>query len=102
MDQTCQRLIRKPAHIPVDLEGGGAATQAKAVLGPKITVSPNDFLKIVGKMDRPVIVVNNPGGLGFSRTWQYLTSYKGFLFHTVSKSEMFFPNCEVYEAKKMT
>ena len=84
------------------MEGGGAAAQAKAVLGPKITVSPNDFLKIVAKMDRPVIVVNNPGGLGFSKTWQYLTSYKGFLFHTVVKNGLFFQNCEVYEAKKIT
>jgi hypothetical protein len=84
------------------LESGNAAAQAKAVLGPKITISTPDFVKIVRKMESPVIIVNNPGSLGFSRTWQYLTSYKGFLFHTLSKSELFFPNCEVFEAKKIS
>jgi len=84
------------------MEGESGASQAKAVLGPKITVSPAEFLRVVSKMDKPVVVVNNPGGLGFSKSWQYLTSYKGFLFHTVSKAQLFFPNCEVYEAKKIT
>lgn len=86
----------------LQLEGGDAASQARAVLGPKITVSPVEFLKVVARMDKPVIVVNKPAGLGFSKTWQYLTSYKGFLFHTVSKSELYFESCELYEAKKMT
>jgi hypothetical protein len=84
------------------LEGGGAAAQAKAVLGPKITVQPLDFMRIVAQMNRPVVVINNPGGIGFSKTWQYLTSYKGFLFHTVSKKELTFDNCEIFEAKKIT
>ena len=84
------------------MEGGGDAAKAKVVLGHKVTVSTNDFLKIVGRMDRPVIVVNNPGGLGFSKTWQYLTSYKGFLFHTIAKEELIFRDCELYEAKKIT
>ena len=60
-----------------------------------------EFLKIVEKMDRPVVVINNPGGLGFNKTWQYLTSYKGFLFHTLSKKELAFENCEIFEAKKI-
>ena len=77
------------------MEGGGAAAQAKAVLGPKITVQPLDFMRIVAQ-------INNPGGIGFSKTWQYLTSYKGFLFHTVSKKELTFDNCEIFEAKKIT
>ena len=84
------------------MESGGEAAQAKAVLGPKITVSTSEFIKIIGRMNNPVVVVNNPGGLGFSKSWQYLTSYKGFLFHTVSKEELTFRDCEVYEARKMT
>ncbi|MGA2666414.1 MAG: hypothetical protein ABSF83_15870 [Nitrososphaerales archaeon] len=84
------------------MEGGNAASQAKAVLGPKITVTPVEFLKVVARMDKPVIVVSRPAGLGFSRTWQYLTSYKGFLFHTISKSELYFESCELYETRKMT
>ncbi len=84
------------------MESGGAQAQAKAVLGPKITVTPADFVKVVRKMDSPVIVSVKPGSLGFSPTWQYLTSYKGFLFYTTSKDQLFFPNSEVYEAKKIT
>jgi hypothetical protein len=84
------------------LEGGGEAAKAKAVLGQKITVTPEEFVKIISKMDQPVVIVNNPGGLGFSKTWQYLTSYKGFVFHTASKNEITFSGCEIYEAKKVT
>jgi hypothetical protein len=84
------------------LESGGAEAQAKAVLGPKITVRPEDFVRIVSQMDRPVVVINNPGTFGLSKTWQYLTSYKGFLLHTISKKELAFDNCEIFEAKKIT
>ena len=83
------------------MESGKPTGHASAVLGPKITVSPAEFVKIVKKMESPVVIVSNPGNLGFSRTWQYLTSYKGFIFHTVSRDQLFFPNCEVYEAKKI-
>ncbi len=83
------------------MEGEDQNAKAKAVLGPKITVDVIEFLKIVEKMDRPVVVINNPGGLGFNKTWQYLTSYKGFLFHTLSKKELAFENCEIFEAKKI-
>jgi hypothetical protein len=84
------------------LEGGGEAAKAKAVLGQKITVAPEVFMRIVSKMDQPVVVVNNPGSLGFSKSWQYLTSYKGFVFHTVSSNPLDFPGCEMFEAKKIT
>jgi hypothetical protein len=96
------RLIRKPSQQSSDLEGGGEAAKAKAVLGQKITVAPDEFMRIVSRMDRPVVVVNNPGSLGFTKSWQYLTSYKGFVFHTVSKNALSFPGCEMYEAKKIT
>jgi hypothetical protein len=84
------------------LEGGGDQfAKARAVLGPKITVDVIEFMRIVEKMDRPVVVIHNPGGLGFSRNWEYLASYKGFLFHTVSRKQLAFMNCELYETKKM-
>ena len=83
------------------MEGGGAAAKAKAVLGPKITVEPIDFLRILAQLQKPVVIVNNPGSIGLSKTWQYMTSYKGFLFHTVSKRQLELGDCEIYETKKM-
>lgn len=83
------------------MEGGGDAAKAKAVLGHKITVEPAVFARIVNSMESPVVVFSRPGQLGFSPTWQYLTSYKGFLFHTVSKVELTYPNAEMFEAKKV-
>ena len=85
-----------------DLEGGGDAAKAKAVLGHRITVEPAVFAQIVRRMDNPVVVYSKPGQLGFSPVWQYLTSYKGFLFHTVSKVELSYANAEMFETKKMT
>ncbi len=84
------------------MESGGDAARAKAVLGHKVTVDSVVFNRIVRSMQDPVVVFSRPGQLGFSPTWQYLTSYKGFLFHTTSKVELSFPNAEMYETKKMT
>lgn len=84
------------------MESGGDAAKAKAVLGHRVTVEPAVFARIVRSMESPVVIFSKPGQLGFSPAWQYLTSYKGFLFHTVSKVELSYPNAEMYEAKKMT
>ena len=84
------------------MEGGGAAAKAKAVLGNRITVEPAVFARIVNKMADPVVVFSRPGQLGFSPAWQYLTSYKGFLFHTISKVQLTYPNAEMIETKKIT
>ena len=84
------------------MESGGDAARANAVLGHKVTVEPIIFTRIVRSMQSPVVVFSRPGQLGFTPTWQYLTSYKGFIFHTASKVELSFPNAEMYETKKMT
>lgn len=83
------------------MESGGDAAKAKAVLGHKITVEPQVFARIVNSMESPVVVFCKPGSLGFTPAWQYLTSYKGFLFHTVSKVQLSYPNAEMFETKKI-
>lgn len=84
------------------MDSGGEAAKAKAVLGHRVTVEPDVFAQIVRKMDNPVVVFTRPGQLGFTPTWQYLTSYKGFLFHTASRVELSYPNAEMFETKRMT
>jgi hypothetical protein len=83
------------------LESGGDAAKAKAVLGHRISVDPAVFASIVNSMESPLVVFSKPGSLGFSPTWSYLTSYKGFLFHTVSKVKLSYPHAEMIETKKI-
>ena len=73
---------------------GGAAGAAAAaaianaikVSGAIVKVDPNDFRKIMGKMDAPLVVRAEGGFL--SRKYQYLTAYKGLIFYTKSPSEL--------------
>ena len=67
-----------------------AAAVANAIKasGAIVKVEPDDFQKILGKMDAP-LVVRAEGGV-LSKNFQYLTSYKGFIFYTKSRSEFSF------------
>jgi hypothetical protein len=73
------------------------AIKASGVL---VQVSPEDFNTILGKIEKP-LVISSTGG--FIRTnYQYLTSYKGFVFHTRCPSPVdFSPKIELVTAKKI-
>jgi len=64
----------------------GAAAAAAAIAnaikasGAIVSVEPSDFEIILARMERP-LVVSAEGGF-FSTKYQYLTSYKGLIFHT--------------------
>ncbi|MDF7798044.1 hypothetical protein P4C99_01115 [Pontiellaceae bacterium B1224] len=80
-----------------------AATIANAIkaCGTLIRVEPQEFLKIVGKQDQPLVVIKSPGA--FSHSTKYLTSYKGLAFHCKSQTELMIPsNTEVIHAKKFS
>ncbi len=68
--------------------GAGAAGAAAAIaealkaMGPIICVEPQDFLAILEKTEKP-LVVQSPSG--FMTKYKYLTSYKGLTFFTKSK-----------------
>jgi hypothetical protein len=73
--------------------GGAAGAAAAAAIanaikasGAIVKVDPNDFRKIMAKMDAPLVVRAEGGFL--SRKYQYLTAYKGLIFHTKSPSEL--------------
>jgi hypothetical protein len=63
-----------------------AANRASGVV---VTVTPENFMKILARAERP-IVVHAAGGV-FSTSYQYMTTYRGLAFHTKSKKPVGLP-----------
>jgi hypothetical protein len=79
-----------------------AATIAQAVRasGAIVSVNPDDFLYILSKTSRP-LVITATGGM-FKAHYQYLTSYKAFVFHTKSPAPLPLPaDVELIAANKI-
>lgn len=79
-----------------------AAAVAKAIKasGAIVTVNTSLFLSILSKTDKPLVIVSE-GGL-FRKNYQYLTGYKGFVFHTKSADPLQFSmHVEKIEAGKI-
>jgi len=68
--------------------GAAAAAVANAIKasGTLVRVSPTNFLTIVSKSEKPLVIVAE-GGV-FSISYQYLTSYKGLAFFTKSSDPL--------------
>jgi len=66
-----------------------AIAQAIKASGVLIRVSPNDFQKILRKVEQPLVIYAK-GGF-FTANHQYLTSYKGFAFFTKTTTEIILP-----------
>jgi hypothetical protein len=90
--------------------GGGAAAaaavraaaiaQAIKASGAIVSVSPDDFLYIMSKSSRP-LVVTATGGV-FKTNYQYLTAYKGLAFYTKSPAPLLLPgDIELIAAQKI-
>ena len=84
--------------------GGASAAAAMAqaikASGAIIRVEPDEFQKILHRQDAPLVVVAVGGFRG--RTWQYLTSYKGLVFHTKTTDQVVLPSrTEIVHAKKI-
>ena len=65
-----------------------ATTNAIKAMGPIVLVEQDDFLSILRKMDRP-IVVHSPSG--FLTKYKYLTIYRGLYFACKSKEPLMLP-----------
>ena len=77
-----------------------AVMQAVRAMGVIVKVKPEDFLRIVERVPEP-LVVRAPHGM-FSKKTNYIVSYKGFAFFTVSKDEIRLPAAaEVIHADSM-
>ena len=90
--------------------GGSAASAAAAraaaiaraikASGSIVSVESDDFLSIVSRGDRPLVVMA-PGGF-IKRNYQYFTSYKGLAFFTSSPVPLSLPsNIELIAANKI-
>jgi hypothetical protein len=87
--------------------GGGAAAarlaaiaQAIKASGAIVRVEPNDFVVILARTDRPLVVMAVGGWL--KPNYQYLTAYKGILFFTKSPTDLQLPgDAEVVTSKKI-
>jgi hypothetical protein len=79
-----------------------AAAIANAIKasGVVVRVEPQDFVNILSKVEKPLVVYAE-GGF-FSKSFQYLSSYKGLAFFTKSPEPIqFAPGAEVILAKKI-
>ena len=66
-----------------------AIAQAIRASGVLVRVSPDDFQKVLRKVEHPLVICATSGL--FKHYYQYLTSYKGLAFYTKSSSEIILP-----------
>ncbi len=77
-----------------------AMVQAVRASGVLVRVEPDDFLKILGK-NRSALVVVSTGGL-LSKSYHYLTSYKGLAFYTKTPTVLSLPgDVELISARQI-
>lgn len=82
--------------------GGAAAAiaQATKASGVIVRVEPDDFTRILNRIDEPLVVHTERAGFG--KKYKYLTSYKGIAFFTRSSSRLYLPGKpEVVVAKSI-
>jgi hypothetical protein len=58
--------------------------------GVFVKLDAKDFLKLINENDDLLIVISETGI--FTNQYQYLTSYKGFIFHCKSKEQLPLPS----------
>lgn len=77
-----------------------AIAQAIKASGVIVHVAPSDFLTLLGKSERPLVVVAH--GRFLAPKHQYLTAYKGLAFYTRSGEAIPLPgNVELIEARSI-
>lgn len=93
--------------VPGGAAGAGSGAAAAAAIanaikasGAIVRVEPEDFLRILGRVEKPVVVVASSTFL--NTRFKYLTSYKGLAFFTKTSRELHLPgSAEVILAKKI-
>ena len=77
-----------------------AVAQAIKASGAIVQVSPRDFLTLLGKSERPLVVAAR--GRFLAPKHQYLTSYKGLAFYARSDEAIRLPqSVELIEARSI-
>ena len=76
-----------------------AMAEASKAIGAIVCVEPQDFLAILEKNEKPLVVYSLAG---FLTQYKYLTSYKGLTFFTKSKEALLIPaSVETIIARKI-
>jgi hypothetical protein len=87
------------------MNGGGAAAAAAIAnaikaSGAIVRLKEEDFIKVISRTENPVIIVSKGGFM--KKDFDYLTAYKGFIFHVRTKNEMNLPgDSEIISAKQI-
>lgn len=88
--------------------GGGAAAAARAAAiaraikasGAIVSLEPEEFLKILSEVERPLVVMATGGWL--KTNYQYLVGHKGLVFFTKSPTPLILPgDAELVTARKI-
>ena len=87
--------------------GTGAAAAAHAATakaikasGAIVSIEPSEFRSILRKVEKPLVVTATGGFM--SRSYQYLTGYKGFVFFAKSRTPLELPrDAELITARKI-
>jgi len=86
--------------------GAGAAAAAAALAeavkasGAIVKMEPNDFKKILAKAEKPLVVIARSGWK--NKNYNYLTSYRGLIFYTKTKTALILPgDADSISAKKI-
>ena len=75
--------------------------KAVKVSGSRVQLRPEEFERLISRTVRDRLVISSQKRF-FSRTFQYLTSYKGFTFYTESAKPLSFPvTHDTIEAEKI-
>jgi hypothetical protein len=87
----------------MDASAAAHAAQVNALkaTGVVVRLEIHDWLKILERMDRPLVVIGMGGVI--KKHNQYLTSYRGLAFFATSKDTIVLPpRCEVVRARKIS
>lgn len=77
-----------------------AAAHAIKASGAIVSVNPQDFLSILHKTERPLVVTAEEKFL--RAVYKYLTSYRGLVFFTKTKEQLHLPSdVELVISKKI-
>lgn len=78
------------------------AARARAIRasGAIVSLEPDDFLDILSRQQRP-LVIRSVGGV-FGKTYKYLMSYKGLTFYTEAQVALPLPDdSDIVQAEKI-
>lgn len=77
---------------------GAAIAKAKKAAGVIVRLEPKEFVKLLGRMKDPLIVIAEGGFL--RANFQYLVGYKGLVFFTKSSDALALPaDAEIVNAR---